>query len=123
MVILLLTGLPGSLLPKTKPVFGIDKIAHLLMYAGFAFVTLWGYRKPYREHGNPYRNRACLLTLAISVVFGALTEVMQETCIPGRIGSVFDWLADVAGSILGTLLFYFLYRNRNKIKNESFINK
>lgn len=90
------------------------------MYLGFAFITLWGYRKQYQENGNSYRRKALWLTLAISIVFGALTEVMQETLIPSRIGSIYDWIADIVGSIIGVVLFYFFYRNGNNLKNASF---
>lgn len=119
-VILLLTGLPGSFLPKQKPIFGLDKIAHLLMYLGFAFLCLWGYRKPYRENGKPYRRKALWITLAIGIVYGALTEIMQEALIPGRVGSVYDWIADLLGAVLGVCFFAFFNQNRNKLKNESF---
>ena len=119
-VILLLTGLPGSCLPKVKPVFGADKIIHLLMYAGFAFATLWGYRRPFMEGDGRFRSKACWITLAISIAYGGLTEIMQETIIPGRIGSVYDWLADVIGGVIGVTVFYFLFRKRNNLKNESF---
>ena len=119
-VILLLTGLPGSCFPKVKPTLGIDKIVHVAMYLAMAFLCLWGYRKPYRDRETAFRRKACWLTLAICIPYGALTEVMQEWCIPGRVGSVYDWLADLIGSVIGVLLFVFLYRNGNKLKNESF---
>ena len=119
-VILLLTGLPGSLLPRVKPVLGVDKVVHLFMYLGFAFLCLWGYRKPYQERETAYRRRACWLTLAIGLGYGALTEVMQEYLVPGRVGSVYDWLADMIGSVIGVLLFDFFFQKGNKLKNESF---
>ena len=120
MVILLLTGLPGSCLPKVKPALGVDKIAHLLMYAGFAYATLWGYREQFRKRDERYRRKACWLTLLISVVFGALTELMQEAFVPARFGNVYDWLADVIGSVIGVVLAYFLLRKGNNLQNESF---
>ena len=90
------------------------------MYWGLSFSCLWGYRKPYQEKGKTYRKKAMGITLAISIVFGAFTEIMQETLIPGRTGSVYDWVADVFGSILGVAFFYFFFQNRNKLKNEAF---
>ena len=119
-VILLLTGLPGSVFPKVKPAIGLDKVVHLLMYLGFAFITLWGYRKPYKENGDYYRKKALWIVLAISVAFGGLTEIMQETLIPSRTGSVYDWIADVIGSILGVAIYYFFHRSRNNLQNQSF---
>ena len=119
LVILVLTGLPGSCFPKVKPTIGLDKVAHLLMYLGFAFITLWGYRKPFQENGKSYRRKALWLTLAIGIVFGALTEIMQEKLVPSRIGSVYDWIADIIGSIIGVTAYYFFNRNGNNLKNES----
>ena len=119
MIILLLTGLPGSFIPKTKPIVGLDKVVHMLMYFGFIYLTLWGYRKPYRENGKNYRNKAIGITLAIGIVYGVLTEIMQETLIPGRVGSVYDWIADTIGCLLGATFFYFFNRNGNKLKNET----
>ena len=119
-MILLLTGLPGSLFPKVKPAIGLDKVVHLFMYLGFAFITLWGYRKPYRENGPTYRKKALWLVLAISIVYGALTEIMQEYLIPTRTGSVYDWIADNLGSIIGVTIYYFFHRSRNNLQNQSF---
>lgn len=119
-IILLLTGLPGSYLPKAKPLIGLDKLAHLVMYLGFTFITLWGYRKPYQDNGRAYQNKAMAVTLTLSLAFGALTEIMQHTLIPGRVGSLYDWIADAIGSLIGIIIFYFFYRNRNNLKKEAF---
>ena len=120
MVILVLTGLPGSVLPHVKPIFGLDKVVHLLMYAGFVFACLWGYRKPFKENGSAYRRKALWITLGIGVAYGLLTELMQEYLIPSRTGSVYDWIADLIGCILGAIIAYFLLHDRNNLKNEAF---
>ena len=101
----------------------MDKVVHLLMYAGFTFVTLWGYRKPYQERGKAYRKKALWTVLAIGIAYGALTEIMQETLVPSRTGSVYDWIADLIGSILGTVAFFFYQQKGNKLKNDSLVNK
>ena len=99
---------------------GLDKLLHCLMFGGFAFACLWGYRKPYQEKTQGQRLKAVALTIALCVVYGLLTEIMQEHFIPKRTGSVYDWLADLIGSIAGAFLFYFLYRKGNNLQNESF---
>lgn len=118
-VILLLTGLPGSCFPHVKPAIGLDKLAHLLMYAGFTFLCLWGYRIPFREKGRKYRTRALWIALAIGIVYGALTEIMQETLIPSRTGSIYDWIADIIGSAFGVLFAQIFLRDRNNLENEA----
>ena len=90
------------------------------MYMGFSFITVWGYRKPYQDQGKAYRKKVLWLVLAISLAFGGLTEIMQEYLIPSRTGSVYDWIADAIGSILGVVLYYFFHQSRNNLQNQSF---
>ena len=109
-VILILTGLPGSVFPQVKPVIGLDKVVHALMYAGFAFACIWGYRKPYQEGDDAYRRKALLITCIVSIVYGGLTELMQEFLIPSRTGSWYDFFADAIGTWLGISIFQYFFR-------------
>ena len=111
-VILILTGLPGSLFPRVKPVVGYDKVAHILMYATFAFLSIWGYRWQFVNKGKAYRKKALILTLVISIAYGGMTELMQEFLVPTRTGDWFDFLADIIGTGLGVLLFYVFFRHK-----------
>ena len=97
----------------------MDKVAHLLMYAGFTFASLWGYREPLQKRGEAYRKKAVWIAIVIGIVYGALTEIMQETLIPSRTGSVYDWIADTIGSVLGAIIAYFFICGRNNLKNEA----
>ena len=113
-IILILTGLPGSLFPRVKPAIGLDKVAHILMYAGFAYACLWGYRKQFVSNGLAYKKRAILLTVIISIAYGGLTEIMQETItLLRRSGDWRDLIADSIGTLIGVLVFY-LFFNRKK---------
>ncbi len=111
-VILILTGLPGSLLPPVKPVVGMDKVVHLLMYATFAFLCIWGYRRQFVENGEAYRKKALMLALVISIAYGGLTELMQEFLVPKRTGDWFDFLADSIGTGIGVLVFHLFFRRK-----------
>ena len=111
-VILILTGLPGSLFPRVKPVIGLDKVAHILMYATFAFLCLWGYRKQFVTNGIEYRKRAIWLAVAISIAYGGLTELMQEFLVPTRTGDWIDFIADILGTGLGALIFYLFFHRK-----------
>ena len=111
-VILILTGLPGSCLPHVKPVVGADKVVHLLMYAVFAFLCLWGYRQQYTTRRRGYRKKALLLAAVIGIAYGGLTEIIQENFVPGRIGDRFDFLADAIGTIVGILFFAIFFRRK-----------
>ena len=112
-VILILTGLPGSFFPRVKPAIGLDKVAHVLMYAGFAFACLWGYRKQFVSNGQHYRRKAIILTVIISIAYGGLTEIMQETItFLHRSGDWRDLIADSIGTGIGVLVFYLFFRRK-----------
>ena len=111
-VILILTGLPGSLFPRVKPAIGIDKVVHIFMYAGFAYACLWGYRKQFVSNGLEYKRKAVILTVIISIIHGSLTELMQEYFIPKRSGDWFDFLSDIIGTGIGVLVFYLFFRRK-----------
>lgn len=103
LIILVLTGLPGSFVPEFETFWewlGPDKIAHLIMFGGFVVATVWGYRNKIKDDNN-FRKKLILRVLIIAVIFSALTEVMQKYLIPGRYGSWFDFYADVIGVIIG----------------------
>ena len=106
---MVLTGIPGSCLPHVKPVVGLDKVVHLLMYATFAFLCLWGYRKQFVSNGLTYQKKALLLAVVISIFYGGLTEMLQEYLVPDRTGDWFDFLADSIGTLLGVFVFLLFY--------------
>jgi len=85
---------------------------HILMYAGFAFLCIWGHRKQFISNGKAYQKRALLLTAIISICYGGVTELMQEFLVPSRTGDWFDFIADTIGTLIGVLIFYLFFRNR-----------
>lgn len=91
---------------------GLDKVAHLLMYATFAFLCLWGYRKQFISNGIAYQRKAILLAVAISAAYGGVTELMQEYIVTSRTGDWVDFLADIAGTLVGASIFYLFYRQK-----------
>ena len=109
---MVLTGLPGSVFPRVKPIVGLDKVVHLLMYATFAFLCLWGYRKQFISNGLKYKKKAILLAVVISIAYGGLTEIMQEYLVPTRTGDWVDFAADAVGSIVGIGIFYLFFREK-----------
>ena len=111
-VILILTGIPGSAFPRVKPIVGVDKVVHVFMYATFAFLCLWGYRKQFIDNGKAYRKRALLLAIIISIAYGGITELMQEHLVPSRTGDWFDFLADSIGTCLGIYVFHLFFRHK-----------
>ena len=111
-VILILTGLPGSCFPRVKPAIGLDKVAHIIMYTAFAFLCLWGYRKQFVSNGIQYRKKAIILAIIIGIAYGGLTEIIQENLVPSRTGDWYDFLADGIGTGVGALIFYLFFHRK-----------
>ena len=112
---MILCGLPGSYFPNVRNFWewlGPDKLVHLLMFAILAFSIIFGYRDEYCQREKPYRVKLQLITLAISTLYGAITEMMQAYIFQGRFGSAYDFLADVIGCVLGILIFKIIFRKK-----------
>ena len=112
---MILCGLPGSYFPNVRNFWewlGPDKLVHLLMFAILAFSIIFGYRDEYCQREKPYRVKLQLITLTISIVYAAITELMQLYVFIGRFGSVYDFLADVIGCVLGIFVFKIIFRKK-----------
>ena len=98
LAIFALTHSPIVPMPKIE-VRAIDKIAHLGVFAGLAFLlcsagTALGHR--------PQRLFAAVF--AIVAIYGALDEVTQQL-VPQRFSDFHDWIADMLGAGIGITAF------------------
>jgi VanZ family protein len=98
--ILLLTSIPGSDLPHVSFLSfrASDKLVHGTMYAIFAWLAV----RSLLRAGRPLVQAVLVVVLGIAI-FAVLDEWHQQF-IPGRSMDVFDWLADIAGASIGTLV-------------------
>lgn len=83
-----------------------DKLAHTLEYGGLGVVLVLAIR------GRMNWDRALfggLAALTIGLAIGVADERLQSI-IPGRDCSVFDWMADAGGLILGQLAYLAIRR-------------
>jgi len=118
-IILLLTGLPGDYFPQVISFWdwlSPDKIVHFFIYGVFTFLLLWGYRAQY--NASKHRSKLVWLIFILGVLYSGITEVLQATVFIGRYGSVFDFLANTIGSIIGIIVFM-LFARKNKNENAS----
>ena len=74
------------------------------------FQWLVGFRKQHRFHFLRFQSVPIAMILAL--VYGAALEIFQGAFFPGRSADMQDWLADAAGVLAGTLI-YFLIFGRN----------
>ncbi|MGY1604831.1 VanZ family protein [Geodermatophilus sp. SYSU D00815] len=88
---------PAGDVPAAPP--GVDKLVHLLLFAVLAVSGRWA--------GLPRAPLAGLL-----VLYAAVSELLQGLPFLGRSVSLADWVADVAGVLLGLLVWAALGRRR-----------
>jgi VanZ family protein len=88
---------PGKSLPEA-PVIGFDKVIHVGMFVGWAFLWMMLYPK-----------KITLLFL-IGIAFGILMEVFQHLLPYERTFDWWDVLADGVGTIVGTVFFIIISR-------------
>lgn len=101
-ILLLVASLvPMQTVEVETPFFEPDKLVHFGLYFVFSVLLYACLKKRYGM-----RFYQLLSVIAISSFFGGLIEILQ--LIVGRSCDLYDWIFDVAGSILGAAA-YFLY--------------
>jgi len=104
--ILILISIPGDLLPivpRFLSLFEPDKGVHLFIFAVYVFLWIRGLNKP--ANSNFIKRNAVFIAILNGVILGGGTEIIQYFFIPGRLCSVYDFIANVAGCFVGWGLF------------------
>ena len=94
-------------------IVAVDKIAHFLEYAVFAFLL---YRSFSHFSSAVTAGPATLLALLVAVAFAFLDEYYQQF-IPGRSADPYDLVADLLGTIV--VLAYLFLRQRATTSRSS----
>ena len=103
-IIIFLSLMPSSSL-NSKSMFdldipNVDKIVHLIFYFGMSFAILWGiYRNGY------YRRKYFFITIIACSLMGIVIEVLQQMEIINRHFDMLDIIANIIGTLLGSVLF------------------
>ena len=103
-LILVASSIPQGHLPDVR---GVDKFAHLCMYAVLGFLTA----RAASPGTRPWR-LFTLVLVGISV-FGALDEWHQQF-VPGRSADPRDWIADTIGAGVGGMMSVAVFLRRER---------
>ncbi|HEY9115635.1 MAG TPA: VanZ family protein [Bacteroidales bacterium] len=117
LVVLVLTGFPGSYIPKVTGFWewlSLDKLVHVVIFATLGFLLFYGFHEQYLKSKRRYLY--VLAVLMATMAYGMITEILQRYIFIGRNGNMYDFLADSVGGVLGFLAFI-LYNKKKK--NES----
>lgn len=96
-------------LPSSLP---WDKIAHFGMFFLLSGVSLLDYYKLHAE--SPPVFRWIFWGFVIPVIYGGVIEMLQKYIFISRSAETGDWIADILGSAMATLLAIILLQKRNK---------
>ena len=92
--------------PKAIQFDGVDKVAHICVYAVLAGLVFFGLR----QSGRPWTSRALFwIPVLFASIYGASDEFHQYF-VPTRSCDIFDWLADTTGALLATTALSLFFR-------------
>jgi len=120
LAILVLTGLPGNYFPEIHSFWdwiAPDKMVHLFMFGSLTYLLLWGLRTQYQF--TKKRIRLIIITVVVGVLYGGLTEILQNVLFVGRDGNIYDFMANSLGGFLGILLFHLQFRKKINLIDKS----
>ena len=106
-LVALLSLLPNSRLPNIPFITGQDKVVHITMYLGMAFLACWSVNL--RDRRQP----STFLMLAGVFAWGVLMEILQHLMGIGRGMEYLDMLANLVGATAGLLGYLYVNRLRN----------
>lgn len=87
-----------------------DKVAHFGMFFSLSAVIMYDY---YKMHSKaPSRSRWIFWGLIVPVFYGGLIELLQKYYFASRSAEWGDWIADIAGSLIATLLALIILKKK-----------
>ncbi|MCX6245089.1 MAG: VanZ family protein [Bacteroidetes bacterium] len=115
-LIFVLTCIPGNVIPQVPTfldLFSPDKLVHLFLFAVLIILLLRGFNL--QEESLFFRSHALTIALNTGIFLGGITEMLQRTeLVTGRVASIYDFIANVAGCFLGWWIFILLERRKER---------
>jgi VanZ family protein len=115
-VVLVLTTLPGSDIPKAAWLDKIyfDKWVHIGMFGGLTFLFCWPF---YKSNFSNRQRLYYFIKIAMSAsIWGLVIEFIQRFYVVGRSFELLDWAADSIGALIA---FLFCKKKFIKIFNRT----
>jgi len=108
-------ALPGEDLPDFDfwAVNVEDKIGHVGVFGVLALLTFWGAKR----HSAPIDKNTSRKILIFCILYGGSTEILQGVAFPTRFASLWDFLADSVGAILGIVFAQVVFKQLHRKKS------
>lgn len=115
LLIFIASATPGDQLPPS-PFFDFDKVVHSFIYGILQICLLRGFLL---QQSSPIlKKHYMLFATCISADYGVLMEIMQGYVFRNRSFDWYDAIANVAGVMLGSLIFIYFFQKKIKQKLE-----
>lgn len=112
MISLTACGINGNALPKINVDFGIDKVAHFVLFGVQAWLIILASRVNRNGSIEKIKWKSVHIAVIISLLYGIFIEILQATVFVNRSYDFADMVADG----IGTLFCYPLVYLRNSLK-------
>ena len=102
---------PGDTLPLPA-LFGIDKVAHCLVYAALAVTVCYAFPSWAEWPAGRWRG----LTVVLFCLFYGISDEFHQSFVPNRDVSLGDLVADTIGGLLGVMVWrwWFVVKARGR---------
>jgi VanZ family protein len=84
-----------------RTILTFDKLIHFVVYAFYTFSVAMAFST---SKSKKLKSNLFLIALFIGLAYGALDEIHQ-LFVGGRSASIYDWIADALGSLVGVYLY------------------
>ena len=104
-LIMVLCGVPGDKIPEMTFLEWLrpDKIVHLLLFGVLSFLLLKGFSK--QNQFSFLFKHAGKIALIISIAYGGMVEILQDSVFVHRSGDIRDAAANAVGALLGLWIY------------------
>ncbi len=114
LAILVLSFMNPPSVPAVRELFSFDKVGHLMMYAGLTLMVL--IETSGLKMVKNRRSYFWVLGGVFPILTGALTELLQTLLFAPRAAEWGDFFSDVAGVLMGWLLFFAWQKRRPRFR-------
>jgi VanZ family protein len=97
-------------IPPSIEFNGVDKVAHVCVYAVLSGLVVYGLRRS----GRSWTIRALIWIPVLYVALYGASDEFHQSFVPGRSCDFFDWLADVTGGLGAATAFSLFFCVRAK---------
>lgn len=107
LVITSLSAFSGNKIPEI-PVWNVDKLAHIIMYGVLSFLLLLSCNPDYLKQKNSSSHTFFIVLFCI--FYGGFMEILQHYVFVNRSGNLYDFIANIIGSISGVLIYPYVMK-------------